>query len=55
MLQLGCSSAYTQGLLDMFTEAGAGIYDAEPRTLETTTPTTLQQWAKGALAPLIKL
>lgn len=54
MLQNGSSPAYAQGLLDMFAEVAAGIYDAEPRMLETTTPTTLQQWAKDALVPLMK-
>ncbi len=54
MLQQGSSPAYAQGLLDMFTEVAAGLYNAEPRMLETTTPTTLQQWAKATIAPLMK-
>lgn len=54
-LQSGCSPAFAQSLLNMYAEVAEGIYDAEPRTLETTTPTTLRQWAKTTIAPsLIK-
>ena len=45
------SPAYAQGLLDMFAEVAAGIYNAEARTPETTTPTTLQQWTQEVILP----
>lgn len=49
MLKHNSSPAYAQALLDMFAEVASGIYAAEPRTPETTTPTTLQQWAGEAI------
>jgi hypothetical protein len=33
----------------MFAEVGQGIYEAEPRTPETTTPTTFRQWCEEVL------
>lgn len=47
------SPAYAQSLLDMFAEVAEGIYDAEPRTPETSTPKTLQQWTREIMLPLI--
>lgn len=44
MLNHGASPAFAQSLVDLFAEVADGIYQAEPRTPETTTPTTLQQW-----------
>jgi uncharacterized protein YbjT (DUF2867 family) len=49
MLNHGASSAFAQSLLDMFVEVASGIYNAEPRTPETTTPVTLKQWAEEAM------
>ena len=49
MLNHGSSSAFAQSLLDMFVEVASGIYNAEPRTLETTTPVTLKQWTEETI------
>jgi uncharacterized protein YbjT (DUF2867 family) len=51
LMQHGSSEAFAQSLLDMFAEIGQGIYEAEPRTPETTTPTTLRQWCGEVLRP----
>lgn len=53
VLQSGCSPAFAQSLLNMFAEVAEGIYDAEPRTPGTTTPTTLRQWAEAAISPIL--
>jgi uncharacterized protein YbjT (DUF2867 family) len=49
MLNHGASPAFAQSLLDMFVEVASGIYNAEPRTPETTTPVTLNQWAEETM------
>jgi hypothetical protein len=54
MLTNGCSPAFAQSLVDLFAEVANGIYDAEPRTVETTTTTTFKQWAKAVFLPIVK-
>lgn len=49
----GCSNTFAQGLLNMFQEIERHIYEAEPRTPQSTTPTTLLEWAKEVLAPIV--
>lgn len=51
MLKHGASPAFAQSLIDLFSEVAHGIYQAEPRTSETTTSTTLQQWATQVMIP----
>ncbi|BCL34575.1 NmrA family NAD(P)-binding protein [Nostoc sp. MS1] len=53
MLKHGSSPAFAQGLVDLFAEVAKGIYQAEPRTLETTTSTTLRQWATKVMVPAV--
>jgi uncharacterized protein YbjT (DUF2867 family) len=53
LMQHGSSEAFAQSLVDMFAEVGGGIYNAEPRTAETTTPTTFKQWCETTLKPAI--
>jgi uncharacterized protein YbjT (DUF2867 family) len=53
MLKYGASPAFAQSLLELFAEVANGIYQAEVRTSETTTPTTLQQWAIKAMIPAV--
>ena len=45
----GASVAYAQSLVAMFTELAAGIAQAEPRTFDTTTSTTLSEWVRQEL------
>ena len=52
-MQHGSSEAFAQSLVDMFAEVGQGVYEAEPRTLETTTPTTFRQWCEEVLRPAV--
>jgi uncharacterized protein YbjT (DUF2867 family) len=54
MLTNGCSPAFAQSLIDLFAEVANGIYAAEPRTIETTTTTTFQQWAQTVFLPTVK-
>jgi uncharacterized protein YbjT (DUF2867 family) len=51
LMQHGSSEAFAQSLVDMFAEIGQGIYGAEARTAETTTPTTFRQWCEEVLRP----
>lgn len=53
MLKHGASPAFAQSLVDLFAEVANGIYQAEPRTLETTTSTTLRQWATKVMIPAV--
>ncbi|HEY6921703.1 MAG TPA: NAD(P)H-binding protein [Methyloceanibacter sp.] len=53
LMQHGSSEAFAQSLVDMFAEVGRGIYGAEPRTPETTTPTTFKEWCETTLKPAI--
>jgi uncharacterized protein YbjT (DUF2867 family) len=52
-LGLGFSPAIVQGYLDMDAAASQPGAIAEPRTPETTTPTTFHQWAREELKPLL--
>ncbi len=54
MLRNGCSSAFSQSLIDMFAEVAEGIYQAEPRTDDATTPTTLKNWTERILLPMMQ-
>jgi uncharacterized protein YbjT (DUF2867 family) len=49
LLQQGASPAFAQSLIHMFAEVANGIYQAEPRTPETTTLTTLEQWTRKVI------
>ena len=43
----------TAAFVKMFEAFDNGAYQREPRTAETTTPTTLHEWAVENLKPLI--
>lgn len=53
MLKHGASPAFAQSLVDLFAEVANGIYQAEPRTSETTTSTTLRQWSTKVMIPAV--
>ncbi|MFI0451374.1 NAD(P)H-binding protein [Actinomadura sp. 6N118] len=53
LIEHGLSQAWAQGLADMTTEIGQGLFGAAPRTLESTTPTTFRQWCEEVLKPAI--
>ncbi len=50
----GQSDAGIEEMLGMWAAVESGIYRAEPRTLETTTPTAFDDWAAQHLRPLLE-
>jgi len=48
-LTMGASPDFADSYVQMLEAFERGIYGAEPRTAETTTPTTLQQWTSEVL------
>jgi uncharacterized protein YbjT (DUF2867 family) len=51
MAGLGMSEAMAQGMLDMATAKNDGLDNAEPRTPESSSPTTFRQWCEDVLKP----
>ena len=49
----GMSQAMAQGMLDMAMAKNEGLDNAEPRTPESTTPTTFRQWSEEVLKPAV--
>ena len=50
-MEHGASEGFAQGYVDMFREIGEGIHTADPRTPESTTPTTFESWCAEELKP----
>jgi uncharacterized protein YbjT (DUF2867 family) len=53
MMDLGMSEAMAQGYVDMWTAYNEGLDTAEPRTPESTTPTSFRQWCEEVLKPRV--
>ncbi|BCL78941.1 nucleotide-diphosphate-sugar epimerase [Ktedonobacteria bacterium brp13] len=53
LIEHGLSDAMAQGMLDMMMSKNEGIDKAEPRTLESTTPTSFRQWCEEVLKPAV--
>jgi uncharacterized protein YbjT (DUF2867 family) len=53
LIQGGRSEAMTQGYLDMCAAYDLGLTTAEPRTLESSTPTSFRQWCEEVLKPAV--
>lgn len=53
-LQMGASPEFADLYVEMYTGFGSGVRPAEPRTPETTTPTTLAQFAQDVLKPALQ-
>ena len=51
--QRGMSEAMAQGNLDMWIAYNQGLDSAEPRTPESTTPTSFRQWCEEVLKPAV--
>ncbi|GHF18208.1 NmrA family transcriptional regulator [Amycolatopsis deserti] len=49
--QQGWSETMARGMVDMMAAKNAGLDNAEPRTPESTTPTTFRQWCEENLRP----
>lgn len=52
-LELGMSEAMAQGMTDMAAAKNAGLDNAEPRTPQSTSPTSFRQWCAEVLSPAI--
>jgi uncharacterized protein YbjT (DUF2867 family) len=53
LLQRGMSEAMAQGNLDMWVAKNQGLDTGEPRTQQSTTPTTFRQWCAEVLKPAV--
>jgi uncharacterized protein YbjT (DUF2867 family) len=53
LLQRGMSEAMAQAHLDMWVAYGQGLDTAEPRTPQSTTPTSFRQWCEEVLKPRV--
>jgi uncharacterized protein YbjT (DUF2867 family) len=51
LLKYGASEDFAQGLIDMYEAKDRGLDNSEPRTPETSTPTTYRQWSTEVLKP----
>ncbi|MET8878576.1 NAD(P)H-binding protein [Nocardia sp. NPDC004604] len=51
LLESGMSEVMAQGMLDMLEAKNNGLDNAEPRTPQSTTPTTFRQWCEESLTP----
>jgi uncharacterized protein YbjT (DUF2867 family) len=53
LIEQGMSDAMAQGLFDMMMAKNEGIDKAEPRTPESTSPTSFRQWCEEVLKPAV--
>jgi uncharacterized protein YbjT (DUF2867 family) len=53
MLDAGVSDAMAQGVVDMWAAKDSGLDNAEPRTPESTTPTSFREWCEEVLKPAV--
>jgi uncharacterized protein YbjT (DUF2867 family) len=52
-IERGASEAFAQGMVDMMAAKNAGLDNAEPRTPQSTTPTSFRQWCEDVLKPVV--
>jgi uncharacterized protein YbjT (DUF2867 family) len=52
-IERGMSDAMAQGMTDMAWAKNEGLDNAEPRTLQNTTPTSFRQWCEEELKPAV--
>ncbi|HEY1478430.1 MAG TPA: NAD(P)H-binding protein [Gaiellales bacterium] len=53
LIGFGMSDAMAQGMLDMLRAKDGGLDNAEPRTPESTTPTSFRTWCEQVLKPAV--
>jgi uncharacterized protein YbjT (DUF2867 family) len=53
LMQHGVSDAWAQSLVDRMIRVDQGLYNAEPRTAQSTTPTSFRQWCEEVLDPAV--
>jgi uncharacterized protein YbjT (DUF2867 family) len=51
LTERGMSEAMAQGMVDMMAAKNEGLDNAEPRTPQSTTPTSFRQWCEDVLKP----
>ena len=49
----GMSEAMAQGMVDMMLAKDEGLDNGEPRTPESSSPTTFRQWCEEVLEPVV--
>ena len=52
-IERGASEAFAQGMVDMMAAKNDGLDNAEPRTSQSTTPTSFRQWCEDVLKPAV--
>ena len=55
MVRVGMSEAMAQGMLDMALAKDNGLDSTEPRTPESTTPTSFRRWCEEVLGPAVQV
>jgi uncharacterized protein YbjT (DUF2867 family) len=53
LMRHGMSRAWAERLVDRMARVDRGLYNAEPRTLQSTTPTSFRQWCEDVLKPAL--
>jgi uncharacterized protein YbjT (DUF2867 family) len=53
LIEHGTSEAMAQGMVDMLVAKNEGLDNAEPRTPQSTTPTSFRQWCEEVLKPAV--
>jgi uncharacterized protein YbjT (DUF2867 family) len=53
LMQHGMGESYAQGVVDNQAQADQGIYNADPRTPQSSTPTSFRQWCENTLKPAV--
>jgi uncharacterized protein YbjT (DUF2867 family) len=53
LIERGMSEAMAQGMHDMMAAKNAGLDNAEPRTPQSSTPTSFRQWCEDVLKPAV--
>jgi uncharacterized protein YbjT (DUF2867 family) len=53
LMQHGMSRAWAQGLVHRMARVDQGLYDGEPRTPQSTAPTSFRQWCEDVLKPAL--
>jgi uncharacterized protein YbjT (DUF2867 family) len=53
LLKAGASETMAQAIVEMSAAVGEGLYNAEPRTPENTTPTGFRQWCEQVMKPAV--
>jgi len=53
LIEQGVSEAMAQGVVDMMAAVNEGLDNAEPRTPQSTSPTSFRHWCEDVLKPAV--